>query len=167
MLAAGRLTCRRGAFTLVEVLIVVVILAIIAMLVAPKYMSAAEDARESQLATDTQVLRKQINLYIAEHMGRGPELNEKGSSDRANFVARLTSRTTPDGKIDPAGTCGPYVYEWPANPFVPADVATTIKFAKGSKPLRDDRAGWYYATDTRILSPNGKTGGLSLDPAVP
>ena len=159
-------TIQSRAFTLVEILIVTTMMAILAMLAVPRYSSASDDAREAQLGTDVQIMRRQIGMYVAQHSGRGPHLNEKGVTDRANMVVRLTGRTTPDGKIDSSGACGPYLNVWPTNSFAPVSVAKDIRVGSVSKPSRDDRSGWYYSTTSCIISPNTKRGAVNLDPEV-
>lgn len=157
---------RRGryAVTLVEVLIVVLILAIISMVVVPKLGSASDEARESALLTDLRTARCQIRLYATQHAGRLPHLDENGQLDTANLVNRLTKRTDIDGKLNPNGPSGPYLLEWPDNPFCPASVSQKIQFGTAPTPPRDGTSGWYYNTNTGIVSPNSTMGGESLDP---
>lgn len=149
---------RTYAFTLVEVLIVVMLLAVLAMIAIPRFSGASEQARESALATDLQTVRRQIEIYKSDHNGRGPHINELEALDTIRFTGRLLSKTTVDGKIDNTnGTCGPYLREWPSNPFVPDSVATSIKYGTGA-PARDDSSGWYFNTATGMLYPNSVEG---------
>lgn len=53
----------KRAFTLIEILIVVVILGILAAIVIPQFTSAAEDAKESSAKSQLQTIRAQIELY--------------------------------------------------------------------------------------------------------
>ena len=89
--------------TLVELLIVVAILAIVAMIVVPAVLSATDEAKESQLVTDLQTLRRQVELYKMEHADRGPHLDQDDKKDTPNTVSRLTGRTDSDGRINPNG----------------------------------------------------------------
>lgn len=54
---------RKNAFTLVEILIVVVILGILAAIVVPQFTSAADEARESNIASQVSSVQSQIELF--------------------------------------------------------------------------------------------------------
>ena len=150
--------------TLVEVIIVVLILAIISMIVVPRFTSASDEAKDAALMTDIHTTRSQIRLYVTQHAGRLPHLNEFGAMDTANFAKRLTGRTDVAGKLAAGGPMGPYLKVWPENPFSSSSVAAEIKFGTAATPPRDDTTGWYYNTDTGIVSPNSIGGALSMDP---
>ncbi len=62
---------QRG-FTLVELLIVVIILAILAAIVIPQFSSSTVDANEAALDSDLNALRSAIELYKAQHNGLYP-----------------------------------------------------------------------------------------------
>jgi len=63
----------RNAFTLIEILIVVVILGILAAVVVPQFTNAADDANDAAVRTQLQTLRGQIELYRAQ-IGSDPTL---------------------------------------------------------------------------------------------
>ncbi len=54
-------------FTLVELLIVVIILAILAAIVVPQFSASTDDAKLATLDTNLSVLRSSIELYKAQH----------------------------------------------------------------------------------------------------
>lgn len=59
---------RHAGFTLVELLIVVIILAILAAIVIPQFSNATTDTQESALDTNLGSLRNAIELYKAQHV---------------------------------------------------------------------------------------------------
>lgn len=64
----------RKAFTLVEILIVVVILGILAAIVIPQFTSASEEAQISSAESQLQTVRNQIELYRVRNNGTPPTL---------------------------------------------------------------------------------------------
>lgn len=154
------MTDRCNAFTLVEILIGVVILGILAMVVVPKFSAATQEARESALASDLAVARRQITLYKAEHKGRSPHLNASGTMDTANFIARMTSKTNISGQIASGGTYGPYMHDWPGNPLCSEATAKLIQFNSSPISPRNGETGWYFSLSTEILYSNTPLGGV-------
>src|SRR5436190_15454775 len=75
-----RRTVRKGGFTLVEILIVVIILGILAAIVIPQFTSASQDARKNSLASQLQTLRSQIELYKLQHLDQIPASLANASS---------------------------------------------------------------------------------------
>lgn len=72
------------AFTLVEILIVVVILGILAAIVVPQFTSASQEAQAGNVATQLQTIRGQIELYRVKHNGNyPPSLIVGGAGDDA------------------------------------------------------------------------------------
>jgi len=69
MNAIARTTRRtaRRAFTLVEILIVVVILGILAAIVIPQFASATDSARHNAFVTDLNALTKAVSAYAGIH----------------------------------------------------------------------------------------------------
>lgn len=87
----------RKAFTLVEILIVVVILGILAAIVIPQFTNASEEAQTSAVQSQLQTLRNQIELFRVKTNGTYPDL-----------LANQWSEMTP-----PAGA---YLRSAPVNP---------------------------------------------------
>lgn len=63
----------RNAFTLVEILIVVIILGILAAIVVPQFTSASEDAQISNTETQLSTIRNQIELYRVRNNAQYPD----------------------------------------------------------------------------------------------
>lgn len=158
----GKTLSNRKAFSLVEILIVVIMLGIMAMIVLPKFSSSADDTRESALAMDYANTSRQIELYKHQHAGRGPETDESGSLDTANFISRMTGRTTQESGLDANGEFGPYLMAWPSNPFIEGAAASQITFGKDPPLARDGATGWYYSWKNRRLYVNSTAGGADL-----
>ena len=70
----------KRAFTLIEILIVVVILGILAAVVVPQFTNAADDANDAAVRSQLQTLRGQIELYRAQQ-GSDPDFIAKGWSE--------------------------------------------------------------------------------------
>ena len=106
----------RRAFTLVEILIVVIILGILAGIVIPQFGSFTEDANTSRLTSDLRMIRGQISQFYFDH-GYYPGDNSAGkdgsSYDAAQFITDLTGATNGIG----GEQCGPYMDSFPVNPF--------------------------------------------------
>ena len=135
---------QRHGFTLIEVLIVVVILGILAATVLPQFTSASDDAKESAVIQNLQLLRSQVQMYKFQHEGRLPTA--------VTLEEKLTRRTDIDGTTnDASGKFGPYITgQLPPNPF---NGERTITGVTGAGPV--DRAsnvagtaGWVYNEDT-------------------
>ena len=70
----------KRAFTLIEILIVVVILGILAAVVVPQFTNAADDANDAAVRSQLQTLRGQIELYRAQQFS-DPDLIHNGWSE--------------------------------------------------------------------------------------
>jgi prepilin-type N-terminal cleavage/methylation domain-containing protein len=138
---------RRSAFTLIEVLIVVVIMAILAATIIPQFTDSTKDAKASTGTFNLHTLRSQIELYRAQHAGLAPSAT----------LVELTQTTNEAGT---AGTganfpYGPYIREIPANPFTNSKaVKTTTNAAAQAGDLTAGGGGWIY---------NATTGGIWID----
>lgn len=126
----------KKAFTLVEILIVVLILGILAAIVIPQFTNAAEESKLSNLMSNLQSIRAQLELYKMHHNEAYP----------TNITKQLTSRTDSDGTINPSGAFGPYLHVFPANPFIDDD-------AKARLTSGGEGEGWSYNSLTGSISP--------------
>ncbi len=126
----------RNAFTLVEVLIVVVIMAILAAAVIPQFTDSSNDARASTATMNLHTLRAQIQLYRLQHEGRNPSAT----------LEELTKQTDVTGA---EGTdFGPYLQFIPENPFTRSN---TVRAATSNPPAAASGAadaGWLYHAAT-------------------
>ena len=136
----ARSSTRQQGFTLVEILVVVVILAILAAIVIPQFTAATDEARDNVIKMDLSRIRQQIEVYKQQH-GQLPIL--------VDFENQLTQATNSNG--DPAipGTpgfpFGPYLRTIPINPFT-----TTNDVGDGN--VGD--SAWYYNELTGLFLAN-------------
>jgi general secretion pathway protein G len=134
-------TVREKAFTLVEILIVMVILGILAAIVIPQFTQASQEARLSELINNLQMIRTQIELYKIQHSGQLP-----GTAAEMNFVSAMTDYTFADGTPSVAGTprtFGKYLQRVPKNPFT---MSNDVEVS-GQEPQFGTSA-WFFNTTT-------------------
>jgi len=147
------------AFTLVEILIVVVILGILAAIAVPKLSNASQMARESTLKDNLRLLRTQINVYRANHQDVSPGY-PGGDTDQTPtmqaFSDQLTLFTDTSGNTSPTPTpsCkwGPYFTQLPQNPV---NSLLTLKILGPSDPFTaDGTTAWLYQPSSGYVEPN-------------
>ena len=159
---------RQTGFTLVELLIVAIILAILAAIVVPQFASTTVDAQEAALRSNLSGIRGAISLYRQQH-GEYPGLltavpsgvcsgtpGAGAAESRPALVGQLTRYTEGQGEAcsrTDAGTYpfGPYLDEndLPANP-VTGSIA--VLFVGAADPAAGDLnmigtaagLGWRY-----------------------
>ena len=136
---------RRSAFTLIEVLIVVVIMAVLAATIIPQFSSSTKDAQESSLKFNQHTMRSQIELYKVHHYGSYPAIT-------GNSLPQLVNPTNAAGTTGAAGPdfpYGPYMDEIPPNPF-----SDDNSIVAGTGLAGDGTSGWQYDVNTGGIWPN-------------
>ena len=99
----------RKAFTLIEILIVVILLAILATIVVQMFSDVTDDAQNSKEATDISTLKSACQLYFAETGNRpSSDMNELDDTGVQSVIDK-----NGDGPVTAADTCGPWVDEIP------------------------------------------------------
>jgi general secretion pathway protein G len=133
---------RRAAFTLIELVVIIMILGILAGVAAPKLLKTSGSATDNGLKQTLSIVRDAIELYNA-----------------ANPTTPLTC--TGDGD-DFKTSLIPYI----RGPFPKSPVGTKENKVKGvaaSPPVADGATGWMYSTlDGSFIcnsSANSSTGG--------
>lgn len=161
---------RPAGFTLVELLIVVIMLAILAAIVVPQFASSTDDAKASAADTSLANLRSVIDLYYQQHgeypgsltavpascsgtAGTGVATGGAGTTAATAFIEQLSLYTDADGGACSVGDTttfkfGPYLKKAtiPAEPF------------KGSAALEVVAAG-----DLNMGATAGDPGGYKYD----
>ncbi|MCA9279314.1 MAG: prepilin-type N-terminal cleavage/methylation domain-containing protein [Phycisphaeraceae bacterium] len=132
---------KNRAFSLIELVVVLVIIGVIAAIAIPRMSRGANNAGGVALRGDLQVLRSAIELYRAEHEGRLPTL--------ASFVDQMTKYTKIDGTdandaFDAATgrIYGPYLTEIPTLPV------GTNKGLSAVEAAQSATSGWVYDAST-------------------
>ena len=130
-------------FTLVEVLIVVVILAILAALVVPQFSNATSSSQSATTLAQLQMIRSQLELYQGQH---------NSYPDLSAGWALLTGRTDSSGNSNTTGPYGPYLQSAPVNPCTSSATVTQQNNANAlPAPAHSDTNGWYYNLQTGAI----------------
>ena len=137
---------RKSGFTLVEVLIVVVIMAILAATIIPQFTDSTSDAKASTTKFNLHTLRSQIELYKTQHNGVVP----------SGTLVELTVNTDIDGNQGVGNPYGPYIRQIPENPFNNSATVTVITNDPAVAADVTGSGGWLY---------NATTGGIWIDHA--
>ena len=137
---------KRTAFTLVEILIVVIILGILAAIVIPQFSEASDDARFSSMISDLQTIRSQLELYRVQH-GEYPD-----GATSVLWTAQLTGQTAMDGT--PGTDYGPYLQVFPTNPFNDSSDVLIDDGSGSAGAANPDTIGWYFDSSTGKFAPN-------------
>jgi general secretion pathway protein G len=140
---------RPAGFTLIEVLIVVVVIAVMIATITPQVLTYTKDARESSLRFNLQSLRTQIELYKLQHAGGLPDgtFNLK----QLTSVTDSTGAQSTTGAIDASHTFGPYIPGGlPVQPFSGLNTVKLDSDAAGTTPTgaADPGRGWIYRPST-------------------
>lgn len=157
---------RQTGFTLVELLIVAIILAILAAIVVPQFASTTTDAEESALRANLSAIRGAIDLYRQQH-GEYPTFTAATGATCAgtNGVGAIDTQVALEEQLSrftnaAGGSCsiggpdapfGPYMKDSviPANPVTGVNTVVIVKTGdtgSGDLELGPDagRFGWKY-----------------------
>ncbi|MBX3408353.1 MAG: prepilin-type N-terminal cleavage/methylation domain-containing protein [Phycisphaeraceae bacterium] len=121
----------RKAFTLVEILIVVVILGILAAIVVPQFTNATQDAQAGNLKAQLKSVQNQIELFNARNNGSYPDFATDGWTTLIS---------------------GNYVKTPPQNPAFPGDAAAKASISVVTGTTRGSAStAWVWNSDERTL----------------
>ena len=131
--------CTAKAFTLVEILIVVIILAILAGVTIPQIVGVTDVSRETNLKENLSKIRAQLQVYRNQH-DAFPAGDE--------FADQMTRYTNSQGEVadteDEDHRYGPYLEQMPSNPVTGDGTVRTATDAGQHYPPGDADAGWWY-----------------------
>ena len=176
------LTKQQSGFTLVELLIVAIILAILAAIIVPQFASTTTDAQESALRANLSAMRSATDLYRQQHNGVYPGVNtavgsactsgtpgtgtaglQQAIEDQLTRYSNLAGETCSQQVAGAGFAFGPYIQEdvLPANPITGDGVFAII--ATGDLAMTPDGigGGWKYDTASGKIIANDS----SLDSA--
>ncbi len=157
----AKLTKRQAGFTLVELLIVAIILAILAAIIVPQFASTTTDAKESALRANLSGLRSATDLYRQQHgvypgvntafggtcsgtAGAGTAGTQQAIEDQLTRYSNAAGQTC--SVPDTGFAFGPYIQEdvLPTNPITDSGVFAIV--ATGNLEMAADGAGlgWKY-----------------------
>lgn len=144
---------QQSAFTLIELLLVVVILGILAAVAIPQFADSSEEARASSLQSNLAVLRNSVEYYRTNHAGKYPGYPSGGGAPTAAEVAnQLTLASRADGSTAAPGTAtyvfGPYVRDRvPENPVNSLNTVLIV-LDNAAFPVANDATGWIFQPQT-------------------
>ena len=155
---------RQSGFTLVELLIVVIILAILAAIVIPQFSSATKDTQESALDANLAGMRNAVELYKVQHNGwpgavatsagpacTGGTIGAATANTEAALVESLTRFSDKSGN-----TCSVQVGNYKFGPYIRKAIPTD--------PIKEIATVVVTSTGTPIV-PAAATGGWAYDTA--
>jgi prepilin-type N-terminal cleavage/methylation domain-containing protein len=126
------------AFTLIEILIVVVILGILAAIVIPQFTDASDDAMDASVRSQLQTIRSQIELHNVQNPA--DEYDNTTAADNT-FWDNLVNRN--------------YLQQAPRNPMQNGSTTVAAAAAVG--------VGWVWDAANEDISAVNTTGGLFVE----
>ncbi len=120
----------RKAFTLVEVLIVVVILGILASIVVANMMSSVDDAKIATAQNELGKIQRAVEIFIARNENNIPAV------------------TAGDGTWGPIVNTREYLREAPSNPYVGSANSKVIALGTAPDAAYQTTHGWIFNAAT-------------------
>ncbi len=161
---------KQRAFSMVELVIVVVILGVIAAIAIPRITSGSQKASESALKADLTTLRNSIEWYYAEHGNVYPGVTSDGSNapkSEGSFIGQLTMYTDKSGEVSSTSSAthiyGPYLRSFPGAPVGGNSGNATVNVVDAvAMPAVDeaDTKGWIFCIQSGLISVNAAGSGI-------
>lgn len=145
---------KRQAFTLVELMIVMLILGILAAVVVPVLRGHRATAREGVAKGNLETIRIQIELYRVQHNQSLPGYANGSAVPIAICQLQFTGTTTTEGAVSPSPVPsapfinGPYVKELPKNPFNGLSNIAYVPLGMAFSEAVNGATGWLYKKET-------------------
>jgi len=142
----------RAAFTLVELLILMLIITVLVATILPQFSVSARDANMSNLKFNLRTMRSRLETYKEDHGGVYPP-----AVNGAEFKAQMKQRSDRNCLLNPlSGKCGPYIEgNLPINPFnnsssvavVQTEAEPSTSTGSGDGWQYNAKHGWFYPND--------------------
>jgi general secretion pathway protein G len=136
---------KKQGFTLVEIMIVIVIIAVLAAAIIPQFTDSTNDARESTARFNLQTLRGQLEVYKTQHLGQYPPT-----------LGDLAKTTNADHTTTGTPTYGPYCFEIPSDAITDVSTVTASTADPIGGTITGTAGGWIYNATTGELRINHK-----------
>jgi len=146
---------KERAFTLIEILVVVVLLGILAIVVLPMVSGSTMSAKESALICDLNMLRRFVLIYKAQHLEIGPGYPNGDTTQAPTeqaFLDQMMMSSDESGQTAAIGTPGfprgPYLMKIPVNPLNHLSTVQMLGDADNFPANADNSHGWIYKAST-------------------
>ena len=138
----------RDAFTLIELVVVIMILGVLSGVAAPKLLSVSGEATDANIKQSLAVIRDAIEFYAADHGGALPPCTEPFFS----FQNAVSDYIRGDFPTCPVGNQNNFVRAAAVDPLVADGIS----------------AGWIYSTSTgefkcNSMSPTASEPSITYD----
>jgi prepilin-type N-terminal cleavage/methylation domain-containing protein len=151
-------TTRRPAFSMMELVIVMVIMGILAAIAIPRIGTASDRAKAEAVEASLSQVRSSIEIYKAEHLGSIPGME---------FVAQMTQYSNEQGMTDTSLSSkfplGPYLREIPKNPYSGSNAVRFIMTASPTQAASSKNLGWTYNVVTGEFAADCSDTQLTVD----
>lgn len=113
----ARLKAKRGGFTLIELLVVIVVIAVLAMIVIPKFTDSGRRSKEASLHSDLAQLRSAVATFQTDTGAYPPSLATLIITDPTKIPATGLKSDGTSAPISPNDWHGPYLDSIPNDPI--------------------------------------------------
>ncbi|MDK1031239.1 MAG: type II secretion system protein [Planctomycetia bacterium] len=133
------------AFTLVEILIVVILLGILAAIVIPQITGFTETARQAALRQNLRNIRSRLEAYFHQHNSTNPTVED--------FTDQMLKFSDAAGNVSDSFTpqyyLGPYLEQMPANAYTGIATVRVIDEPATFFTPPETSGGWWFNRATR------------------
>lgn len=145
----------RKAFTIYELLVVILLLGILAAVVLPSFKGHAATGRESSVKESLNTMRTQIEFYKMDHEGTPPGYMNGYGVPTSILPYQFTGTTNVTGAVSTSKVpstsypYGPYIRKLPENPFNNlTNIAYVAEGTSFSDAVDGTSSGWLYKKET-------------------